>query len=300
MFENIYGLSCVENQVLAILKERGMDITDLYNDSAMPMKDLFFYLVQKGEKQENFAGLPRIQDVLKNIGLISLKLRKQENIENVRSAIRRGKENDYFLIRVTPEFTKSVLRARGFRADHYVLVKKASAGFEMTNDIPPQKLTLAARELTPVYGGDYFKLTVKRSLDDDDRRCLWTARKYKPEKFEPTHYFIRDFDNIHDLVVRLRNLAGVLKLLRCRLAEYYGHYFNTDFILEKLPAFEKHYAALEYFNLKRPGYAFEKCLDLFRHLNDMDTVIMLELKQRILESKNPSLPFAETPEERRG
>jgi len=30
MFENIYGLSCVENQVLAILRQRGEEIAYAY------------------------------------------------------------------------------------------------------------------------------------------------------------------------------------------------------------------------------------------------------------------------------
>lgn len=34
MYESLFGYSCIENQVLAILKQLGIDISILYNNSA--------------------------------------------------------------------------------------------------------------------------------------------------------------------------------------------------------------------------------------------------------------------------
>jgi hypothetical protein len=52
MINTLYGLSCLENHTLAILHERGMDIRPLYRDCAMPMKELFFFLIYHGNRRE--------------------------------------------------------------------------------------------------------------------------------------------------------------------------------------------------------------------------------------------------------
>ena len=58
-------MSCVENQVLAILRERRNDIRPLYHNSAVPLRELFFSLVVRGEKPYRFYLVPRIQEELK-------------------------------------------------------------------------------------------------------------------------------------------------------------------------------------------------------------------------------------------
>ena len=45
MFEGLYGLSCVENQVLAFLRQQEVDVAPLYYNSAVPLKELFFFMV---------------------------------------------------------------------------------------------------------------------------------------------------------------------------------------------------------------------------------------------------------------
>ena len=70
MFEDIYGLSCIENQVLAILKERNQKIALTYSDSAMPVHEIFKIIVRHGVRQENFSHLRRVHDLLKELGVI--------------------------------------------------------------------------------------------------------------------------------------------------------------------------------------------------------------------------------------
>jgi len=52
-------------------------------------------------------------------------------------------------------------------------------------------------------------------------------------------------------------MAGVYKVLRYRMAEYYGQYVDTGFIKERMPEVEKSFSLFEYFNLKKTA-GFEK------------------------------------------
>ena len=50
MFEGLYGLSCVENQVLAFLRQQEVDVAPLYYNSAVPLKELFFLHGHPGDE----------------------------------------------------------------------------------------------------------------------------------------------------------------------------------------------------------------------------------------------------------
>ena len=296
MFEHLYGLSCIENQTLAILRERGMDIRPLYRDCAMPVKELFFFLIYHGNKQEYFDRITRVQDLAREIGIISMELcgrnhklvsKKTPDMNKAITALRSAKENQYMLVRVTEEFTKNQLRARGLRSDHYVRVTATGGCFDAINDIPEITLTLTCEELAAAYGGDFFKLRVNRDITNTDREQIHKSRVFKAEKNTEFHFDISDFDPVRrfpnepeDVGIRLRNMAGVYKALRYRMAEYYGQYIDTDFIRERLPEAEKCYSVFEYYNLKK-SIAFERYFEVFETLNQLDNELMEELKRRI-------------------
>ena len=315
MFENLYGLSCVENQTLAILTERSIDVRPLYRDSAMPMKELFFFLVYHGNKQEYFDRITRVQDLARELGIISLELCdrlaeetvtarrafsgaspignydlpavKSPNPARMIEAIRTTGDSEYILTRVTKEFTKNRLHARGLRDDHYVRVWAAGDGFNVLNDIPETVIALTAEEFAAAYGGDFFRLRVKRDLTDADRRRVHKSRVFKTESNDPFYFEIDDFAPVRrfpyepkEIGLRLRNMAGIYKTLRYRMAEYYGQYADTGFIRERMPEAEKYYAQFEYFNLKK-SQPFTEYFEIFRRLNQMDNELMEELKQRL-------------------
>lgn len=280
MYENILGLSCVENHILATLKKRGMDISPLYHNCALSLREIFYFLVIIGEKQEYFDRVPRIQEVLKKLGVIKLVLKRQSNIQSVRNAIRLCKDNEYILLKVTPKFTKENLFARGFRDDHYVLVRANSDNFTIINDIPERMEIVTARQLTKAYGGDYFKLTVKRELTKNDTDFLWISREFKPDNQKPFYYFKKDLTDISNLGIKLRNMAIIYRILRYRMAIYYSMYVDTGFIGEVMPTIEKYYVLFEYYNLKK-SVTIDKYYSILSELNETETKIMMELKYRL-------------------
>ena len=288
MFENLYGLSCIENQVLAILREHGTDIRPLYRDCAMPMKELFFFLIYHGNKQEYFDRITRVQDLAKEIGIISMKLDTDD--EKALAAIRNTHENEYILIRVSEEFTKEKLHARGLRSDHYVRASAAGSGIEIFNDIPEMSLILTEKEFAEAGGGDFFRIRIKREITLEDQKKLHASRVFKAERTDAFHFEASDFDPIRrfpnepkDTGIRIKNMTGVYKTLRYRMAEYYGQHTDTVFIREYMPEIEKYYAMFEYYNLKRNA-SFEQYFDVFCRLNQLDNDLNEKLKKQLYKS----------------
>jgi len=279
MYEYIYGLSCVENHVLAVLRSRGLPVEYTYHDSAVPMRELYDSMIRHGVRPEYFGRIRRVQDTLREMGVISLMKSRAEGMEQAKREIRGCRENEYILMRVTPGFTRTVLSARGFRPDHYALVQVAGNGFEIYNDIPERVVPVTA-QFSQAYDGGCFRLAVLRNMNEADAGFLWRIRGFRPERYEPSYFRMEDFAGIEDAGVRLRNMAGVYKLLRCRMAEYYGMYVDTGFIRDALPEADRCYARFEYYNL-RGSVPLEKYYELFCELNDADNAMMNELKARL-------------------
>ena len=78
MFEGLYGLSCVENQVLAFLRQQEVDVAPLYYNSAVPLKELLFFMVIQGMSPVRFDRVGRIQDDLRARGMLAFEKREQD------------------------------------------------------------------------------------------------------------------------------------------------------------------------------------------------------------------------------
>lgn len=282
MFGELYGLSCVENQVLAILKGRGNAIVPLYHQCAIPLKELFFFLVVKGEDPYYFSCMPRIQDELKQLGLLNICLKKPQNRHSLQDLICNCKENEYVLLRVTPEFTKSELHARGFRNDHFVRIAPQENGFVIYNDIPETVITVPADKLDRISGGECLLVAVNGKVDEKLKQELWNDRLFKAEKYVPTYFQPCDLEEIEDFPARLRNMMLMYKLLRYRLADYYGQYTNTAFIRQMMPSIERYNAKAEYYNLKQNATR-QQLYELLHNVNLQEVELMNVLKERLEE-----------------
>ena len=279
MYENIHGLSCIENHVLAILRLRGEPIEYAFNDCAIPLSELYARLVTDGVKQEYFNAVPRVQDVLKEMGVLSLELNTEEAQGKVKQTIRGCKENEYVLMLTDPEYAYSAMHIRGFRNDHYAWVRKDGKEYVVNNDIPENEYRLDSKMLTRFYGGKFFKMKVLKPIDDQVISRLWDNRNYTPRESGPAASLMEDFERTADMAGRLRDMAGVCKIMRYRMAEYYGHYADTGFIREAMPEYERIHSTLEYYRLK-PKTAYEKIDALMAELFEMDNRIMAALIEK--------------------
>ena len=279
MFEDIYGLSCIENQVLAILKERNQKIALAYHDSAMPVHEIFKVIVRHGVKQENFVYLKRVHDLLKELGVIDFSMKRTSDIDELVQEISDCGSDEYILIRVSVDFTKNVLHARGLRKDHFVRINPSKSGaFVIINDIPELSIRVGREQLAHIFRNYYIRIKVTRELSQDDARRLWGQRKYKPEEIKSVRYNPGSLGI--DAGERIRDIAGINKILKRRMTEYYGIYTDTSFIKRILPETDKLYAVAEYYVLKK-NTAPEKWESILKYLYDYDEKIFGELGEKL-------------------
>lgn len=248
----------------------------------MPMKELFFFMVLKQNKQEYFNRVARVQDVLKQLGVIELEKIVEPDAKKVQNTIRNCAENEYILTRITKKFTVDTFHARGFRDDHYVLVKPNELDFKLYNDIPEATDIVTAEQFLKAYDGEYLKLTILRNLDKKDEILLFKKRNFKPEKQVPFMFYEKDFNDVTNLGIGLTNMMGVYKTLRYRMAEYYGEYIDTSFISKE--EIEQLYSMLAYYNLKK--ISFTKYYEILSRLNNIDIEIIDTLREKLEEKSN--------------
>jgi len=280
MYEKIYGLSCIENHVLAILRQRGEDISWTYYDSAVPLYQLYNEMVRNGVKQESFNSVKRVHDTLRKMGIISLKRIEPLNIMDTARVINSCRDNEYILIRVSSEFAQKVLHTRERQPDHYVLAKAADDGWTVSIDIPPYVIAITEEQFCTVFDGDCFVLTVNRQIDTADTRSLWCKRTHKPEKHRRTYFTQDDLFGIEEPKIRLRDMACVYALLRRRMAEYYGRYVNTEFFNRLLPEIERTRDAFAAHS-KQKNTPVGKYAELLRELSNIDAFLINTLNKRL-------------------
>ena len=280
MFEGLYGLSCVENQVLAFLRQQRVEVAPLYYNSAVPLKELFFFLVIQGIRPVYFDRVRRIQDDLRERGILAFE-KRDETLSFWLDRADDGSGPEASLILVTPAFTAETLMARGFRGDHYVRLLRRNRDWVIQNDIPDREVVLPLEELEKAYAGSGFCIRLCREPDRDDVRFFWSSRTFKPENHTAFWFYEQDLDGVPDVGIRLRDMTGIYKQLRYRTAAYYEtHGLNTTFIWKKGAEMERIYALAEYYNLKRsipPSQFFS----LLNEIARMDNALMSELRMKL-------------------
>lgn len=277
MFENIYGLSCVENQVLSLLREQEMPFEQLYHNSAIPLENLFNSFLKNGTKLYNYYEMPRIQDELKEMGVISTAMHKTQDFGTLCNRLAEMRPCDRTLIRVKPDFTKQILNARGFRPDHFVSLMYHGRNFLVLNDIPDRAMVLTGDKIKEIYDGQFLGISVNREMTKADIDLLWKQRLFKPEYHRPFCFSKESIANIPDSAQRLLNLLSVYKTVRHRLIRYYSIHTNDKSLSKFIPEIERSYSKTVYF-IFRKDCSTQRISETIKNLNDLDNRLMDSIK----------------------
>jgi len=281
--KQVYGLSCVENQVLTIMENNGINISPVYAHSGIPLKDLFVYFIENNGSYENFDIIPRVQDTLKELGIITLSLNKS-NVAKLKKSIFDTQKDEYILAKIAPEYVKKNLFARGWRNDHFVLITNED-GYRLTNDIPKITKNISEDELSEIYAGEYFKLKIIKNFTQNDIKFLWENRMFKPENEVEYNFINENQINLLDNIEKLRNMTVVYKVSRCRVKTYYSQYFDTAFMDEYIAEIEKILAFLGYVSIRKNADD-KKIFETLQQLFDIHNILIKYLKENINERKN--------------
>lgn len=221
MFESIYGFSCVENQVLAQLRQSDEDISRLYGKSFISLAELYEAFFVHNETPEYFSDVPRIQDQLKKINAISLELKMGE--------VPQG--NEVIFVRIKPDFVTQKLMARGFRDDHFALLQDG----HIFNDLPEHVVKAEDRE--EFYAGSYFIFKKLRRLSEEDYHCFEYNKS--PESFVVPEDILSEH-----VYMKTRNFLQILKIIMYR----YKSYSRKECRIEVIDSL---FALCEYYGLRK-------------------------------------------------
>lgn len=280
MFDNVYGTSCIENQVLEIMRANGQNIRELYYDSAVPLSVLYrTFLIQRC-KPEFFQCILKIQNVLKSLGIIKMQLFLAGEETLIEVLRQRTDSNTYILIECNSESAKQMLQIRGWRDDHYVYVKPFGLQYEVLNDIPVKKLTVTEQQLRRLYNRKFFCVEFLRPISEEDVSSLWSIRTFTPESYFPLEVSEDEFAAIPEAGLGLRNLLCVYKLMKQRFALYYHEYTDTDLMQGHIARIAHLLARVEYCILKHTGKPADFCR-IIGEINEIEKRIMHEAAERI-------------------
>lgn len=269
MHPKVFGLSCIENQILSLLYDNNQPIECLYFDCAIPLCDLFNYLVVNNVPFYEFNLITRIQDVLKMLGIIEMKLHQVTFAQMKRLLSSCNKI--HFLIRVNKNFVINRLHKRNFREDHFVKVERSENLYKITNDIPNISFIINENELIDAYDGQIFLVRICRSIGYDDIEYLKCHRVFKAEEIYYKNHKNVAIDNISRIV----DLVVVYNILRHRMREYY----KVAFIDEHFETIENLRAKSQYCVLRGDKKGIS---EIYNQLNDIEQSVwgdFLELRR---------------------
>ena len=273
-FQDVYGLSCVENQVLLFLKERGLDIRFFFGDSLVPLSAMTEDILLKGTAYTEAGVVPRIQDRLRTAGILELTLHR-DPVSRIREHISAVDDADMLLIQVTPDYARRVLHTRGWREDHFVRLLKDGSG-ALLNDIPPLLHPLRPGELERAYAGRLLTARLLRAGQLPPASSLRLFHICAPLPV-CTAQQLQAVDNPME---RAQNLLLLNKVLRRRARAYAALFMDTGFMDSSLAAAEALQMKAAYQLLRGPAGARETTA-LLEELNEIEGGLIAALEERL-------------------
>lgn len=274
-FQNILGLSCVENHVLLFLMQNGIDIRPLYEDSLISLSDMIKEKIVFGKKYTDKGSVPRIHEHLSEAGYLLMKP-ENKNAVSLLKYVSKHEKDKMTLIQVTPKFAKTVLHTRGWRNDHFVRIVDDKGRLLMLNDIPSLWHPIELKELSKSYVGRLlrFELINKKFTFPPNVKAI--DKLYSPQNFN----IEKDLCDSCVSMQKLYNLLLYYKTMRYRTKDYVSLFTDTEFMYESLNKTEALFMTVSYMML-RNQYDFESEYRILKQLCDIESEMLKALKDKL-------------------
>ena len=241
-YQNILGLTCVENHVLAYLRAQGFDIRDCYVGSDIKFANLCLQFMSDTENLHTNS-IPRLQERLKEDSIISLKRYKDTTFEMLINAT--SGDSDTILVRIDKDFAVTKFGARGWRDDHFAALQRDDNVFRLINDAPPAECVVCKGELRDIYQNDYFILGFLRHYTQDERLGMYQTYEGNVQSQSNMPDFTAD-----NAAISFRDALQVYKTLQYRAKAYESLFADTP-DQTKLQELNKIVMQVEYARLRK-------------------------------------------------
>ena len=266
---DLYGLSCVENFLLYILKMERYSYKFLFYKSFLSFSAIVNAFYIDKVEYAYFNKISRIQDLARKNKVINMR-------ENFILDLDFFDRYDYICVMVKPEYIKSKYNTEMWRDDHYILLSKTdNKNFNYLNDNPRNIGVISFSELENISTGRVLAFDLKKDINDEIKKVFFNE-------------FIIDFnaDALTDLNINItdftmaRDILGIHRILRRRTCDFCSQYANIEFLTPYLNALDKHYTSLEYMRL-RNKVDYNKINEIFANILQEDRNEMFKIKTEL-------------------
>ena len=238
LFQDIFGLSCVENLVLYILRQSGKPFRYLYYDSFLTLFELERGFICKKDTFVDFKSIRKIQDIALDEGWIDMSF--DDSFLWRESLVFDG---EIRLIMVTPQFMLDKFQINAWRTDHYILTYvNEEHDYCFVNDHPPFCDIISSKEMSYYFAGKTIAIKVKEHINTDLSYYLNTFK---------SNLIRHDYYEIHcDDLLMLRDIIGVLRIIRRRIFSFVEIKELNEMFNQYLKQLDRFYASIEYMRIK--------------------------------------------------
>lgn len=243
-FDNINGLSCLENYTTYALKRERINYTLLYYKRWIPLFQIIEEFIDKKVSFAEFYKVKRLQKVAEELGII--KTLEQDKYLN--DIAEEWNNYDYWTVKVKEEFIKKQYSTQLLRNDHYILVSyKNENEFFYLNDTPRDEGSINYNSLEKIISKKIYAFSIIHDTKFDIKVLKKIFLKSVIEDDKKIEIWV---DNNTDIEL-IRDILGILKILRKQVTMFCGNFINTYKISGYLDELEKYYALMEYMRLRK-------------------------------------------------
>lgn len=272
MLERKYGLTPQEDTLIDFLIDKKVDFTPMFYNSAIPIKELFYFFVIGGNTFYEFDRIPNLFTELQNFHVMQFESFITEDLQKVRRLIRTADTNEEVLINLSSDGADN--KWAYIKADNMRFIIDAEQARELYD--------ISALQLRKMYAGEIVKLKLLNS-DMPNYHRLFVQRLFKPEHYIPFYFVESDLDNIDDLPAKIGNLFYAYKVTRYRMIEYYSLYMDVEFMRIGMRTVENLFKHL--IRLKNKSNLKSDCFVILHELNQIDVSVMRTLKKNLEDAK---------------
>lgn len=269
LFDGACGLSCVENLLIFALRASCMAYPYLFYRSHLTLPEIMREFFERNASYARFGAVERIQELAVREDLLSMELHVSLHDGLC------GPEKAWVFVMLTPEAVREKYRTEMLREDHYILLGSAEGErYTCFNDTPRDIGTMTGEELERCFGGRVICIRpTGRPFDGLRKEAVARMTDALSKKDTACRMDYAD-------LLTLRDILGVLRILRRRTVEFSSMYTDARVFSPYLEELDKRYAGLEYRRLrKKTDESYNRAL--FEELLEEDERWLIDVKNAL-------------------